>query len=103
MESVRCLLEWGKSRHRYLFRGYQTIPTSQREQSFIYGVVLVSTTGPVHFRTYDELGVESTIHFRAKLAAIISERGLFIYTNIGDYLSITLTLFPLTSFSCSPL
>ena len=32
-------------------------------------------TGPVHFRTSDELGVESVVHFRGKLTAVVSERG----------------------------
>ena len=42
-------------------------------------------TGPVHFKTSDDIGVDSVIHFRAKLVAIISERGIIHI--IGFHLS----------------
>jgi hypothetical protein len=65
--SLESLVEWGKSRHGYLFRDTHPLPSSQR---------------PVHFRSSDQLGVESVVHFRAKLTSVISERGLF-YTQGG--------------------
>ena len=36
-------------------------------------------TGSVHFKTSDELGKESIVHFRAKLITVVSERGMNMY------------------------
>ncbi|CAI8005948.1 Shieldin complex subunit 2 [Geodia barretti] len=63
--SLESLVEWGKSRHGYLFRDTHPLPSSQR---------------PVHFRSSDQLGVESVVHFRAKLTSVISER-VFLFSD----------------------
>lgn len=58
-------------------------------------------SGPVYFRTSRELGMESVVHFRAKLVALVSSRG----TVAGMSCSTTSThycdaLFSLYTHSC---
>jgi hypothetical protein len=65
VESLQCVMEWGKSCHGYLFGENQPTPVSQR---------------PVNFKTSEELGTESVVHFRAKLTAVISER-VFLFSD----------------------
>ena len=88
-QSLEGLKQWAVKMHGHLFEGNS--PKSQSEDGvalpcslrvckeildpLCYVLLMTVHAGLVCFKTSQELGVDSVVHFRAKLVALVSSRG----------------------------
>ena len=98
--SLQSLQEWGKTHHSYLFQ--KTLAKSQSKENLnryvvLWGVRSCHFVEAVYYRSSDELGVDSLIHFRAKVLATPTSRGTYMYSIHVRVLKFTV-ITPLSSY-----